>query len=175
MPSRRDREEELDLKVTNRKKWSAMINITSKCIHQILDIICPGPSQNELRKAVASRIQYEAPNTVDTNHKNALDGILDTIFRCIKNSKKGSIERRLLRAITVKSLKRNMIQTMCQKHQLNDITSGSIRMQVNNDIPKLMDGIPLIKTEQTRAKVHENVFRAVVAFILHKDHVITPT
>ena len=90
-----------------------------------------------------------------------------------KNSKKGSIERRLLRAITAKSFKRNMIQTMCQKHLLNDITSGSIRMQVNNDIPKLIDGIPLTKTEQTRAKIHENVVCAVVVFILHKDHVTT--
>ena len=146
MPSRRDREEGLDLKVTNKKKWSAMINITSKCMDQILNIICPGPSQIELRKAVASRIQYEGPNTDDRNNKNVLDGMLDTIFSCIKKSKKGSIERRLLRAITVKSLKRNIIQRMCQKHLLNDITSGSIHMQVNNDIPNMMDGIPLAKT-----------------------------
>ena len=68
MPSRRGQEEELDLKMTNRKKRSVMINITSKCIDQILNIICPGPSQNKLRKTVASRIQYKAHNTFDTNN-----------------------------------------------------------------------------------------------------------
>ena len=89
MPSCLDQEEELDLKMTNRKKWSAMINITSKRIDQILNIICPGPSQNKLRKAVARRIQYKAPNTVDTNNKNVLDGILDIIFRFIKIRRRG--------------------------------------------------------------------------------------
>ena len=72
--------------------------------------------------------------------------------------------------IAVKMLKMNMIQRMCRDHSLDDISSGKIWNQINNNIPSLMDGI-LMKIEQKQTKIQEDVVRTVVALMLYKDHV----
>ena len=172
LPSIRDREECYNLKTTNPKKWSALISTSSNCIDQLLNTLCPGPSQAELRKVVARRIQKSLNCTENIDHKKVLDRMLQTIFGCLKVSKKGSIERRILRAIIVKALKRNTIQSYCKENSMNDITSGSVRIQTNNDISNLMNGEPLLKREQTRSKVSDDTIRTIVAFILHRDHVV---
>ena len=109
------------------------------------------------------------------NNNEILDDILDAIFRYIKNLRKGLIERKILREVVVKSLKRNTIQIMCLDHLLNDISSGLVCIRINNNIPNLMNGRALLKTEETRPKVHDDVDRKAVAFILHRDHIIVTT
>ena len=117
LPSICDWEECYNLKTTSAKKWSALISTSTKCIDQLLNTLCPGPSQAELRKVVARRIQKTLNCTENVNHKKVINCMLQTIFSCLKVSKKGSIE-------------------------------------------------------QTRSKVSDDSVRTIVAFILHRDHVV---
>ena len=126
IPSNTERNNNPQLKTYNKRKWSGMVNMLSKCIDQLITIICPGPSQDDLRKAIAQRLQPSC-NTKDNDNKIEIhQALLHTIFEWIKVSKKGSIEQRILRAIIVKSMKRSMIQRKCNKYELNDVTNGGI-------------------------------------------------
>ena len=173
LPSVRDREESYELKTKNNKKWTGLRGVSIKCFDQLLDTLCPGPSQALLRKDISLRIQKTCNGIENVDHKKILNRVIQTIFGCIKVSKKSSIERRILRAIIVKTLKMNMIQSYCKENSMNDISNGSVRVQINKDIPNLMNGNPLLKKEQTRSKVSDSTVRRVVAFILHRDHVVT--
>ena len=146
IPSNTERNNNPQLKTYNKRKWSGMVNMSSKCIDQLITIICPGPSQDDLRKAIAQRLQPNCNTKDNDNEIEIHQALLHTIFEWIKVSKKGSIERRILRAIIVKSMKRSMIQRKCNEYELNDVTNGAVRMQINEDIPDMDNGIPLKKT-----------------------------
>ena len=102
-----------------------------------------------------------------------LHAVTDTAFEMIKKAKKGSIEKRVLRAVIVKALKRNTIQALCRQHKTNGITSGTIRLQINRDIPTLLEGKPLSKNEFSRESVPISVVKDAVSFILHRDNIVT--
>ena len=63
--------------------------------------------------------------------------LIETIFEWMKVSKKGLIEKQFLRAMIVKSLKRNIIQRKYNKYEVNNIATGLIHLQTNGDISKM--------------------------------------
>ena len=94
--------------------------MSSKCIDQLITIICPGPSQDDLRKAIAQRLQPNCNTKDNDNEIEIHQALLHTIFEWIKVSKKDSIEQCIIRAIIVKSMKRTIIQRKCNEYELND-------------------------------------------------------
>ena len=68
IPSKTEHNNNQKLKMYNKRKWSGMVNMSSKCIDQIKAIICPGPSQIDLRKDIAQRLQPSC-NTKDNENE----------------------------------------------------------------------------------------------------------
>ena len=81
--------------------------------------------------------------------------IIHVLFTMLKNSKNASIEKRVLRAVVAKTLKKGMIQQKCNTYGIMDITSGSIVHKINQDFKSLVNGIPIEKKVQTRRKISD--------------------
>jgi len=163
------------------KKWTGLINMSMKCIDQVLKSICPGPSRSRLKLDIAKRvIQMENTSAQGTSIQlNEADfeamnnRILHSLFTICKMSKHSSVEKRVTRAIIGRTLKKRFLQSKCKQYGLMDISSGSIVKKVKEDFDLLMNGDVLHKTEQTRCKINEEVVAEAVSLILHKDHIVT--
>ena len=169
-------EEALNRKHAN--KWRGLINMSKKCIDQTLEAICPGPSYLTLKSDVIKDFQDKEEAIISsfkskTDFEKINNKILHVLFTMLKNSKNASIEKRVLRAVIAKTLKRGMIKSKCDRYGLMDITSGSIVHKINEDFKSLMNGIPIEKKVQTRCKVSDDIIQEAVGYILHKDHIIT--
>ena len=102
-----------------------------------------------------------------------LNKILDVLFTVLSKSKHASIEKRVLRAILGKTLKKRFLQSKCKKYGIMDITSGSIVSRIKEDFVSLMNGSPIEKKAQTRCKINNEIVAQAVSFILQKEHIIT--
>ena len=91
----------------------------------------------------------------------------------MKKAKRGTVEKRILRALVGKGFKRNVVQKLCEEHGYGDITLGKGKLQINADWDNMYNGDVLERKVHSRSKVHPSVVRDAVAFILHKEHVIT--
>ena len=84
----------------------------------------------------------------------------------LKKSKHASIEKRVLRAILGRSLKKRFLERKCKTYGLMDFTSGSIVNRINEDYESLMNGTPIEKKIQRRCKTNMRIVSEAVGFIL---------
>ena len=165
----------------NPKKWTGLVNMSMKCIDQVLKSICPGPSRSKLKVDIAKRvIQMESTSAQGTSIQlNEADfeamnnKILHCLFTICKMAKHSSVEKRVTRAIIGRTLKKRFLQSKCKQYGVMDISSGSIVKKVKEDFELLMNGDPLYRKEQTRCKINEGIVAEAVSLILHKDHIVT--
>lgn len=102
-----------------------------------------------------------------------LHKVLDVLFTLLSKTKHASIEKRVLRAILGKTLKKRFLQSKCKEYGIMDITSGSTVFRIKEDFDSLMNGLPIEKKTQTRRKVKNEIVSEAVSFILQKEHIIT--
>ena len=138
------------LKEKNANKWRGLVNMSKKCLDQTLEAICPGPSCTQLKLDLVKDVQRK--ETIGTSkHKAEKDfekinnKIIHVLFTMLKNSKNASIEKRVIRAIVTKTLKKGMIQEKRNKYGILDIISGSIVRKMNKCFQSLMNGIQIEK------------------------------
>ena len=160
----------------NANKWRGLINKSKNCLDWTLEAICPGPSRTQLKLDLVKDVQRK--ETIGTSkHKTEKDfekinnKIIHILFIMLKNSKNASIEKRVIRAIVTKTLKKGMIQEKRNKYGILDIISGSIVRKANKDFQSLMNGIQIEKKVQTRPKISDEVITNTVSYILQKDHI----
>ena len=152
--------------------------MSQKCLDQTLVAICPGPSRTQLKLDLVQDIQRKEEfgtrkQKTEKDFEKINNKIIHVLFTMLKNSKNASIEKRVLRAVVAKTLKKGMIQQKCNTYGIMDITSGSIVHKINQDFKSLMNGIPIEKKVQTRRKITDQVLTNAVSFILQKDHITT--
>ncbi len=176
IPSIKDLRNEEVLNEKNANKWRGLVNMSKKCRDQTLKAICPGPSCTQLKLDFVEDVQRK--ETVGTSkHKTEKDfekinnKIAHVLFIMLKNSKNASSEKRVIRAIVAKTLKKGMIQEKCNTYGIMDITSGSIVRKINRDFHFLMNGTQIEEKVQTRRKISDEVITNAVGYILQKDHI----
>ena len=178
IPTLTDLRNEEELKIKNSKKWQGLINMSTKCLDQTLRAICPGPSRTKLKLDIANKIIKNEQIGSDThktipNYEKMTEKVIHTLFTMLKHSKHASTEKRILRAIVGKTIKRGIVQSKCNEYGLMDFTSGSIVAKINDDYESLMNGKTLQKKVQTKSRINHYIIAEAVSYILHKDHIIT--
>ena len=56
IPSLTDLRSQEDLDNKNRGKWGGLVNMSIKCLDQVLGSICPGPSRSTLKMEIANYV-----------------------------------------------------------------------------------------------------------------------
>ena len=175
IPSRQDREYENNLDETDKRKYTQMVNISTGCINQVLKSICPGPSRRQLQRDISSRLSKNVGETADERKYRILfENMMEKMYCIMMNAKKGSTEKRVLKAILSKTMKKSIVQSYCTKFGCGDITRGRTKLQSNEDYDNLLHGYAIDRSRKTRSThVTEQMIKDAVSFILHKDHVVT--
>ena len=176
IPSRLEREYEPDLDERDKRKYTQMVNISVRCIKQVLKSICPGPSRRQLERDISLRLSRSGRDTVIHEHKykSLFENLMEQMYCIMMNAKNGSTEKRVVKAILSKTMKKSIVQTYCTKFGCGDITVGNTKLQSNTDYDNLLHGNAIGRSRKTRSThVTETMIKDAVAFILHKEHVVT--
>ena len=177
IPSRLEREFESDLHEKQKRKYTQMVNVSSRCIKQVLTSICPGPSRRQLERDISLRLSRSAEDTTvrhERNHKLLFENLMEQMYCIMMNAKNGSTEKRVVKAILSKTMKRSIVQSYCIKFGCGDITVGNTKLQSNIDYDDLLHGNGIGRSRKTRSThVTDQMIKDAVSFVLHKDHVAT--
>ena len=154
-----------------------MKSISSRCIHQILNLICPGPCKSQLYESISRKLikNDDVKFLIIMKFQSNIDTMFDNMFTMMINAKKDSLEKRIIRSLLTKSLKPSEIKRYCSKHEISSsFITGDMKKQSNIDYDSLICGekISVNPQTQTQAKVKESIIEDAVCYILHKDHVI---
>ena len=79
-----------------------MANMVQTCTHQLIDIICPGLSQTNLWECPAQKLISENTKARHRRIKTTeqqFDQLLSTLFKVMNASQKGSIQKKINRAL----------------------------------------------------------------------------
>ena len=74
------------------------------------------------------------------DHEKIVSKIVRNMFTILKESKNASIEKRVVRVIIARSLKRGMLTKNCKKYGVTDLSVGKVTKQIKQDFDKLMNG-----------------------------------
>ena len=69
--------------------------------------------------------------------------LMEQMYYIMKHAKKGSIERRVVKAILSKTMKTSVVKSYCNRFECGDITIGRTKLQSNADYDNLLNGIPV--------------------------------
>ena len=175
VPSMNEREFDYGLETKDVRKWTQMVKITTSCTNHLLSTICPGPSRPNLTHDVINRLKRSIKIYDDQRkYKQMFEHMMEQMYCIMKQAKKGSIEKRVLKSILCKTMKTSVVKSYCNKFECGDLTVGRTKLQSNSDYHNLLHGIPIDTKRQARTtNVDEPTIKNTVSFILHKDHVVT--
>ena len=113
------------------------MNVSTKCLDQVLTCICPCPSCLELKLEIANYATQKNKNPKQRGNKidyeSLSNKLLNTLFTILKKSKNSSIEKRVVCAVLGKTLKKSSLQNWCEEYGSMDITSGGTVSRINED------------------------------------------
>ena len=99
-----------------------------------------------------------------------LKSIVECCFELMNKSPKGSLQRRVIRALLVKSIPKTSIlrdlAVYC-KHPWIDVDTCCTQAKPDYDI--MQNGTELCKAEFSRKSVKDSIVEDAVSFILHKE------
>ena len=177
-----------NLKINSPKRYATLISTLVKCIKVLTDVTCPGPNKNDVLESLAMTKPFSSLNShmkentlVKRNRKTSsitdtqlLHSVVQTAFNIMEMSPKGSVQRRVVRALLVKSIPQTSIlrdlSFLC-KHPRID--AGTRYVQAKHDYESMEQGSSLTKTEFARKSIKDSVIEDAVDFLLHKDHIST--
>ena len=87
---------------TNPCGWLSMTNMVQACTNQLIDVICPGPSQTILCECLAQKLISENAKAGHRRIKTTeqrFDQLLSALFKVMNASQKGSIPKKISRAL----------------------------------------------------------------------------
>ena len=163
---------------TNFRAWLGMVNMIQICANQLIQIICPGSSQFTLRETLAQKLMNENTQIEQRRTKTAdeqLNHLLQTIFKAMNASKKGSVAKRITRAILCAGVPRtNTLRQACEKFKSTYISTGTTRMEALADYQKLSEGEFVDHPKKySRKRNGDDAIEKAVQFLLHPDKVRT--
>ena len=187
LPSQRELQKE-NLKINNPRRYAFLITTLLKCIKVLTDTMCPGPNQNDVLESLANTKPFSSLNCktkektlVKRNRKTSsitdmqlLHSLVQTGFNIMEMSPKGSVQRRVVRALLVKSIPQTSIlrdlSYLCNHPRID---AGTRYVQAKKDYETMEQGIGLTKTEFARKSIKDSIIEDAVDFLLHKDHIST--
>ena len=146
-------------------RYNRMVNFIVKCFEIITSSICPGPSLHSLREGSINRLghlfikknmsktkgsnegskQNKLSNKInDSVYEPKWDRLADVVCNCAKALKKGSIERRVSRAILYNGVTIGDFKKLLRKHDMKFGHSQPMR-QAKTDYEELVKGNKLEK------------------------------
>ena len=90
-----------------------MANISTGCVKQVLKSICPGPSRKQLKHDISTRLKKNLGENVvleEQNYKVLFENIMEQMYCIMMNSKNGSTEKRVVKAILTKTMKKSVVR-----------------------------------------------------------------
>ena len=181
LPRKSQRNEHPDIESVHLRGWNGMVNLTTMCCKQVLSIICPGPSKVKLREhMIRYLIRSEKIHTKNhtknvRDYKERYNFLVKSLFDSLKVSKKGSIQRRFLRALIVQGIPTQKdLRLCCINNSHADLSNGHNKAQALIDIKKLMSMTDdIIPQKFSRKRYKDEAIEHAVKFILSEDHVRT--
>lgn len=174
-------------------RFNRMVNFIVKCFEIITSSICPGPSLHSLREASINRLghliiknnksktkrsnegskQNKLSNKInDSVYEPKWDRLADVVCNCAKALKKGSIERRVSRAILYNGVTIGDFKKLLRKHDMKFGHSQPMR-QAKADYEELVKGNKLEKKKVTFSRVSDDDVKFAVEFILSPENIVT--
>ena len=169
-----------------------MVRLAVKVIENVIKIMCPGPSKDQLKHDISEILRGSINNNNMGNSnetcippevmlgppaisiKDAVtSSTLDDLLTILKKSKKGSIQKRVVRALIIKCVRKNLLKGKCKEHGVNDLTGGKIRQDSVKDFDAMISGETLEKKSFTINRTEDEKVKEVVSYILHRDHIVT--
>ena len=195
MPSYESRFASKTIKEDIPSRFNRMVNFANKCFEIITSSVCPGPSLDILRKECISNLnkKYTPPvskaakrskkcsigNVVDdtstsspTNYKRKWDRLSDVVCTVAKSQMKGSIERRVARALFYNGCVYTDFNNLLKKHGMKFGQSQPMR-QAKLDYKELISGNKLQRETVSFCRVEESTVEAAVEFILSPENIVT--
>ena len=171
------RTRESNLSMSNRRGWLGMLNLANICTTQLLKAICPGPSYDLLRAQLSEKLidkENDQSKKLRTS-KQKLDSLLTAIFEAACNSKKGSIQMKVIRSILCAGIKQKKeLRQTCIDYKYTDISNGRARVDALIDYKQIINGQTLDNMKiYSRKKSSDTVIEDAVKFILQYDNVRT--
>ena len=155
--------------------WNDIFSI--KCIEQILISVCPGPSSEKLHEVIGTRLlrTRKVRDYVTEQHRKRCDRLINAMFTMMRKAKKGSTEKRIIRALFTKSFRPAILLQYCEQHGVGKsfCTSGSIRKQSKQDFDSLLEGNSILPQPTTRQCVRDDILLEAISFVLRKDQIAT--
>ena len=178
---------ETNFKSTDPKKYSYLISTCMKCIKVLVGILCPGPNKNDVLESLANTKPFmkknitNVPTLVGRNRKTSsitdtdlLKSMVECCFELMNKSPKGSLQRRVIRALLVKSIpKTSILRDLAVYCKHPRIDAGSRYTQAKSDYDVMQNGSELCKAEFSRKSVKDCIVEDAVSFILDKDNIAT--
>ena len=178
---------EKNFKSTDPKKYLYLISTCMKCINVLIDTLCPGPNKKDVLESLANMKPFmkknidNIPTLVGRNRKTSsitdtelLKSMVQCCFELMKQSPKGSLQRRVIRAVLVQSIsKTSILRDLAVYCKHPRIDAGTSYTQAKFDYDVMQNGSELCKAEFSRKSVKDSIVEDAVSFILDKDNIAT--
>ena len=178
LPKSQLRTSHTNIESVNARGWKGMVNLSTMCCKQILEIICPGPSSVHLREhmirfLVSEKTSRHSENKTDYKHK--YEFLVKSMFDALKVSKKGSIQKRIIRALLVNGIQTQQeLRSCCMINKHASIANGNNKKQALLDIKRLMNPNKDFTTMKfSRKRTSDEAICHAVNFILSTENVKT--
>ena len=163
---------------TNPRGWLGMTNMVQACTNQLIDVICPGPSRTNLRECLAQKLISENAKAGHRRIKTTeqqFDQLLSALFKLMNVSQKGSIPKKISRALLCAGVPRtNTLRKACEQFNSSYISTGITRMEALVDYEKLIAGEFMDdKKIYSRDKKNNLAVEKAVKFLLQPDNIRT--
>ena len=163
---------------TNPRGWLGMTNMVQACTNQLIDVICPGPSRTNLRECLAQKLISENAKAGHRRIKTTeqqFDQLLSALFKVMNASQKGSIPKKISRALLCAGVPRtNTLRKACEQFNSSYISTGTTRMEALVDYEKLIAGEFMDdKKIYSRDKKNDLAVEKAVKFLLQPDNIGT--
>ena len=178
LPKKKHRSSHADIESINARGWKGMVNLTTMCCKQIIDIICPGPSRVHLREHMIRYLLSEKTSRHSenkTDYKQKYDYLVKSLFDALKVSKKGSVQKRMIRAMLVNGIQtQHELRSCCLANGHANIANGHNKSQALMDLKKLMNPHEdLVTPKFSRKRTKDEAIEHAVKFILSSDNIKT--
>ena len=155
-----------------------MVNLAQTCTKKVVETICPGPSRFELQHTLGLRLSNESVTGSQRKTKTIneqFDHLVSTLFKVMNTSKRGSIPKKVARAILCAGIpKTSILRLFCEKNQSSYISTGTTRMEALVDYETLVTGKFIEQPKKnSRKRKDDEAVNDLVKFLLSPDNVCT--
>ena len=143
LPSQVARKLSTRLDEENLGRYRRLIHIGERMIKSMIEILCPGPSQKLVTKDILdimTRKNSTQPRLMNPSTNDMYEKFSNALCKCVKASKKNTVERRFLRAVLYNAVSnKSELHYLMSQHQFTFAT-GNSRTTALHDFTTLCNG-----------------------------------